>query len=266
MKIKSPPIWKDALALLSVRLVLTQLGLVVGALGLFLLWLRLPDASILEVIGSALLAVLVVGVAGLAECRLIFSLACRPLTPGRLVRGTLFLFVGVALWFVWRAWLAHLSSHDPVRAGYLNSQAPHRLRYLLTFEHILLWLGWMWSALQWIGAGFIAALVFPFVAGGRPFRAALFILRSLSFWFTLLVGVTVATLFTGALMAWTSLHGLLAETFSLVLRLTIAALFDGYVACLLLVTLAVCVRRADAYYATPAGGPDDSQPRTVEAP
>ena len=64
MTMKPPPIWRDALALLSVRLVLAQLGLVTGVFLLFMLWLRLPDASTLEVAASALLALLIVAGAG----------------------------------------------------------------------------------------------------------------------------------------------------------------------------------------------------------
>ena len=106
MTMKSPPIWRDALALLSVRLVLAQLGLVTGLFLFFVLWLRLPDASILEVAGSGVLALLIVAAAGLGESRLILSLAGRTLTRGRFVRGTLLLLLGVALWFAWSAWLA----------------------------------------------------------------------------------------------------------------------------------------------------------------
>jgi hypothetical protein len=266
MTMKPPPIWRDALAVLSVRLVLAQLGLVTGLFLFFMLWLRLPDASILEVAGSGLLALLIVAAAGLGESRLILGLSGRPLTRGRFIRGTLLLLVGIVLWFAWSAWLAHVSSNDPLRAGYLNSKAPHQLRHLITFEHILLWLGWMWSAIKWLGAGLLASIIVPLVAGGHPIQAALVAVRSRSFWLTLLVGTIVATLITGALMAWLPLQGLWAEMFSLVLRLTVAVLFDGIIACWLLATLAVCVRRADAGYATPEGGPDDSQPRTVETP
>jgi hypothetical protein len=263
---KSPPIWKDALSLVSVRLVLAQLGLVAGVFGFFLLWLRMPDSSMLEVAGSGLLALLVVAAGGLGESRLILGLVGRPPKLSRFVRGALLLFLGVALWFAWSGWLAHVSRSDPMRAGYLNSRVPHQLRNLLTYEHTLLWLGWMWGTIKWLGGGLLATLIFPLVAGGRPLRAALIIVRSPSFWFTLLVGTTAATLFTGALMAWMPLHGLWAEMISLGLRLTVAALFDGIIACWLLGTLAVCVRRADFGYATSAGGPDDSQPRTVETP
>jgi hypothetical protein len=233
MTMKPPPIWRDALALVSVRLILAQLGLVAGVFLFFLLWLRLPDASILEVAGSALLAVFVVTAAG---------------------------------WFAWSAWLAHVSSNDPLRAGYLNSKAPHQLRHLLTFEHILLWLGWMWSTIKWLGGGLLASVIVPLIAGRRPLQAALVAVRSVSFWLSLFVGTIVATLITGALMAWMPLHGLWPEMFSLGLRLVVATVFDGIIACWLLATLAACVRRADAGYATPAGGPDDSQPRTAETP
>ena len=48
MTMKSPPVWKDALAVVSARLVLSQLGLVAGVFGFFLLWLRMPDASVVR--------------------------------------------------------------------------------------------------------------------------------------------------------------------------------------------------------------------------
>jgi len=266
MTMKPPPIWRDALALLSGRVVLAQLGLVTGLFLSFMLWLRLPDASILEVVCSGLLALLIVASTGLGESWLILGLAGRPRTWGRFIRGTLLLLVGVVLWIAWSVWLAHVSNDDPLRAGYLNSKAPHQLRRLLTYEHILLWLGWMWTTLKWLGGGLLASIIVPLVASRRPLRAALIAVRSLSFWLTLLAGTMFATLMTGALMAWLPLRGLWAEIFSLVLRLAVVVLLDGMIACWLLATLAVCVRRADAGYATPAGRPDDSQPQTVDTP
>ena len=270
MTLKSPPVsnpvWKDALALVSVQLVLAQLGLVAGVFGFLLLWLRMPDASALEVTGSALLAVLVIGFAGWGESRLILHLAGRPLSRRRLVFGMLWLLLVVALWFAWSAWLMHESSLDPLRAGYLNSRVPHQLRNLFTYEHLLLGLGWMWCALKWLGAGLLAALAFPRIAGGRPQQAALNIVRSASFWGTLVLGSTAGTALTGALMSWKPVRGLWAEMFSLGLRLLLAALLDGVVACWLLAILAICTRRANSDYATPAGGPEDSQPRTADIP
>jgi MFS family permease len=266
MTMKSTPAWKDALALLSVRLVAWQLGLVAGVFALFAAWLRMPDASVLEVVGSGLLALLIVALASLGEGRLILHLAGRASTPARLIRGALSVIAGTILWFAWSALITHFSVSDELRAGYLNSRAPHQLRHLLTFQHILLWLGWIWNTIQWIGAGFIAVFIFAMTASARPLRAAFCTLRSVWFWLTLLLGTIVATLFSGALMAWLPLHGLWPEMFSLGVRLAIVVLFDGIVSCLFLATLASCARRADEGHAMSAGGPDVSQPRTVEAP
>ena len=90
MTVKLAPVWKDALTLLSGRIVAAQLGLVALVFGFFLLWLRVPDASVPEVAGSALLALLIVVVASLGESRLMLHLGRRPFTLARLVRGSAF--------------------------------------------------------------------------------------------------------------------------------------------------------------------------------
>ncbi len=68
MTVRSTPVWREALTLLNIRFVLAQLGVAVGVLGSFLVWVRLPDASVPEVAGSFLLALLVVAAAGIGEC------------------------------------------------------------------------------------------------------------------------------------------------------------------------------------------------------
>jgi hypothetical protein len=112
----------------------------------------------------------------------------------------------------------------------------------------------------------IAAIVFAVTATGRPLRAAIVAMRSLSFWLVLLVGAVIAVLVTNGLMAWLPLHGLWPEVFSLVVRLSLVVVFDAIVVCWFLATLAVCMRRTDAAYLASAGTPDASQPRTVEEP
>jgi hypothetical protein len=71
---------------------------------------------------------------------------------------------------------------------------------------------------------------------------------------------------TASLIEWTPGHGLRIEMMGLVIRLAVAALIVAGIACLLLAMVAACVRQTDALYATSAGTPAESQPRTADNP
>jgi hypothetical protein len=265
MKPHYASVLRRAFALMSVRLVLQQIGLAVLVFLLYALWLRVPDASVLDVAGSVCLALIVILAAGAGESMLMLRLADRPRTAGRRLRGTLLLLAGTALWFGWSALLEHLrgdyNSNDNLWAGYLNSRLPHQLRNVFTYQHILLWLGWMWTALLWIGAGIVAAFVFAGTVSTRPSRAA--------YWCFVVLVATAASVFSGAVLGWTPGHGLRVEMMSLVVRLTTVVLVDAVVVCLGLAMLAAFARESDepgVAQSTVAGTPDDSQPRTAEAP
>jgi hypothetical protein len=273
MKPRSSSVLRSAFALMSARLVLEQAGLAVLVFLLYALWLRVPDASGLDVMGSVCLAVIVVLTAGAGESMLTLRLADRPRTPGRLLRGTLLLLAGAALWLGWGALLGHFrgdyNSNDNLWAGYLNSRFPHQMRNVFTYQHLLLWLGWMWAALLWVGAGIIAAMVFAGTASARPVRVVLRALRSIVYWCVVVLVATAASIFSDAILGWTPGHGLRVEMMSLALRLTAVVLVDAVVVCLVLAMLAAFVRQSDesdAAHLTVAGTPDDSQPRTAEAP
>jgi len=267
----SRSVLRDALSLVTVRFVAEQLGLALLVFGLFVVWLRVPDETLLELAASAALGLVVLAVAGLGEGLLILRIAGREITPGRLIRGALLVLAAAAIWFLWAGWIGHQVWDDPMRAGYLNSRLPRGLRHFFPFERLLLYLGWMWGVVAWIGAGVLAAVVFVMTAGEWRSRAGSIALRSPSFWLTVVVGMGVAAVASSALMHWTLVHGLRLELISLGLRLTAAVMVRAVVACWLLATVAVYVRRADAAYpapeaATSGGGPEESQPRTAEAP
>jgi hypothetical protein len=266
MTARSPSVLRPALTLFSIRLVLEQIGLALLVFLLYVVWLRMPDASVLEVIGSAALALVILAVAGAGESVLILRLADHPRTPSRLLRGTLLLLAGVALWFAWSALLDRLDANDFLYAGYWNSRFPHSLRNFFSFEHILVWLQWLWAILQWIGAGIITLFVFAATASTRPLRAALRGLRSVTYWVTVVIGIACATVLTASLIDWTPGHGLRIEMMSLVARLAVAVFIVAGIACLLLAVVAACVRQTDALYAAPAGTPAESQPRTADNP
>ena len=270
MTARPPSMLRGALSLLSVRLVLAQIGLALLAFLLYVAWLRMPDASALEVIGSFLLALIALAIAGAGESALMLHLAGRARTPGRLLRGTLLLLAGVALWFAWSALMGHFrgdyNQNDGTLAGYLNSRLPHSFRYVFTYERILSSIVWTWELLRWIVSGVIATFVFSLTVSLRPMRAVAILLRSVGYWCVVVLVSLGTTLLTALLMRWTPGHGLRVELASLVLRLCVAVLADGAAVCLLLATLAVFTRRTDALYATPAGTPDESQPRTAGNP
>lgn len=261
---------RSALALVSPRLVATQIGLAVLVFAFSVLWLRVPDASLVDVAGTVLLAIFILALAGGGEASLMLRLCGRPVTALRLLRGGVLMLLGVALWLGWSLWMGHLSANDWAWAGYLNSRAPHQLRNVFSYFHLHSFFEALWSTLRWFAAGVLGAFVFAATAGTRPLRALGTIFRSLSYWLCLLVGVIAAVEVTGLVMGWTPGHGLAVETFSLVLRLGGVVIFDALVVCLLLSVLAACVLRSDGYetgsYETPVGTPEDSQPRTVPTP
>jgi hypothetical protein len=270
---RPPSAIRAALALLSVRLVLQQIGLALVVFALSFAWLRIPDASALDVAASALLALLVLAIAGAGESTLILHLADHPRTLARLLRGTLLLLAAAVLWFGWSTLLGHLrgdyNQNDNTLAGYLNSRFPQALRYFFTYDHILRWIGWAWNLLGWIVAGVIAAFVFAWTASLRPMRAVAMLLRSVGYWCVVVLVSVGTTLLTTSLMQWTPGHGLRVEMLSLLLRLGVTVVADAAALCLLLATLAACVRRADvnaAPYNASAGTPDESQPRTADNP
>jgi hypothetical protein len=257
---------RDALGLISLRLLLRQMGLGLLVFALCVVWLRMPDASALEVTGSAVLALVILAVAGMGESALVLRICGRASTPRTLLRGAALLLAGVALWLIWGALLDRLHGNDSLRAGYLNSRLPHSMRYFFTYERIALWLRWMWTALDWIGAGVITLFAFCMTASVQPMRAMARALGSIAYWIAMLVGVAAATFVTGLLMQWTPGNGLRVEMLSLMLRLCAAVLVDVAVVCLLLAILAAIVQRSDALYSKPTGTPDESQPRTSGIP
>jgi hypothetical protein len=187
------------------------------------------------VIGSSLLGLIVVAVAGGGETAIVLRLTGRERTRGLLLRGALWMLLGAALWLAWGALLARAhgsyNQNDVQWAGYLNSRVPHALRNIFSYAHILLWIQWLGMAVAWAGTGAIAIPVFAMMASQRPLRAMLRALRSVTYWITVVVVTIEANICTGALMGWTPGHGLRVETLSLLLRLGAAAILDALVAC-----------------------------------
>jgi dipeptide/tripeptide permease len=257
---------RTALDLMHVRIVAMQIALAAVVFTLAVVWLRLPDSSALDVIATVLLGLLLLAIASCGELAIMLRLCGRSAPRAAMVRGAPLVLAGVALWFAWIAVVGHLQANDPLLAGYFNSRFPASLRNVFSYPHVYMSLEWTASALKWIGAGVLAVVVCSAAASTHPASAMRCALRSATYWISLLVGSLAAPFLTGLLMNWTPGHGLRIETVSLVLRLSTATILDAVIAVFVLAVLAVCMVQSDSTYATPAGGPDASQPRTTETP
>jgi hypothetical protein len=269
MTARTTPVWRRALPLFSARLVLGQIELFGLVFLLFAAWLRVPDASALDVVATVLLGLLIVAVAGCVESFVFLRLCGRERNMRPLLLGTLWLIAAVALWFGWSALITSIRGNDFQRAAYWNSRLPHQLRYFFTFERIAQWLGWMWNTITSIVAGLLVLAAASATCSTKPLRAITAALRSFTYWLVLFVDAFAATTLTSSLINWTPSHGLREEMLSLILRLGAAILFDAIALSLLLAVIAACCRSvADnaAAQSTPAGTPDLSQPRTAGNP
>ncbi len=266
MTVTKPSIWGTAKTLWSVRLVLKQAGLALTVFLMSLVWIRLPDASVMDVIGTAILAVLIVLIAGTGESRIILRLCGKTHEPRRLLAGTAALLVGVAMWVGWSAWIDHLTGGNFQLGGYLNSRFPHGMRNFFSYAHIETWLSWVEMAAVWVGAGALGLAVVAVTASARPLRAMAVGFRSMSYWVVVIVGASGAAILTTSLLQWVPGRTLRVEMISLIARLAAVILVDVSVAASVLAISAACVRRGDAAYETPVGTPDASQERTAEIP
>jgi hypothetical protein len=253
--------FRSALALFDVRFLLQQIALALGLFVLGVLWLRIPDANIFDIIGTIILALAIIALAGGGESFLLLRLTGKAPTRAKLLRGTLILIAAVILWFGWSAAINHLQAGNALRAGYENSRFSHSWRNVFSYRHIYLWLGWLDSILEWAGTGVIVLFAFCGLAATHPLRAMSRSFRSGTYWVALLVGVFFATAITSSLVNWTPGHGARIELLSLILRLSLAVLVVAAIVSFLLTLLAVCIHQA-----TPAGAPEASQPLTTGKP
>jgi hypothetical protein len=258
-------ILRSARTYMTVRFVLLQLGLILIVSLLFAAWLRIPDSGILAVIGTVLLASLIPVLALGGEASLLRRLALS--ARGGLIPGAVALLIAVALWLAWSTWLDHLSAYDFTRAaGYANSRFPHSLRNLFSFENLLRWLGWIWLALKWLGAGLLLAIAVPFSQASRPVLAGLRVVFSFSYWMILALTAIIVTSITQGLVEWTPGHGLRVEAISLVLRLGTVAIIDVALICFVLAAITAIVVRLEGRHEIPGGTPEINQPRSVDIP
>jgi len=240
-------ILRRARGLLRLRLLLQQFGLAAIVGILFVLWLRVPDANILEETLSLIMA-LVIAILALGGESFLLLQTC-PISYSdariRIQIGAVALAVSLLLWFAWGALLDHWSANSSLLAGYLNSRASAYYRNFLSYNHLYDWLEDTWLVLRWFATGLLLAASLALLLAFHRGRAALRLTFSFTYWIVFALAVVVGSHLTHALLRWTPGHGLPVESISLALRLGTVILIDLILIYLLFTTAIAVIERME---------------------
>jgi hypothetical protein len=213
-----------------------------AALGV--LWLQIPDSHVWEFAFSILYAC---GFLALFFWLYswIFKSMLKPAEEERWwLRWILLTAVIVACWLL-QTPIDRLVDHRELYAGYWTSRLPYWLRWLRTYEHLVVLQNWIYLSLRLIVAGLL--LPVAVVAGASRLsdgaRGIFGVWSRWWYWVTALGCGWLAFAVSGKLMDWTPGHGLTGESLSLLLRLGFAFTLDVLLVCFVLQVIVVGMRR-----------------------
>jgi hypothetical protein len=236
--------WREALRMLRVRLVAGVWAgtLVLAALGV--LWLQIPDSHVWEFVFSILFACGFVGLFFWFYAW-VFKGMLKPAEEERWWLQWILLAAVVVAWWLLQMPIDRLVEHRELYAGYWTSRLPHGLRWLRTYEHLVLLQDWIYFSLRLIVTGLL--LPVAVVAGASRLRdgaGRIFgVWSRWWYWVAALVCGWIAFAVSIKLMDWTPGHGLAGEILSLLVRLGFVFTLDVLFACFVLAVIVVGLRR-----------------------
>ena len=241
---------RAAWQLVTARFVLLQAGVGLLAFVLFAGWLRVPDATVAEVVLSALVAVvLVAGVCG-SEAVLLLRLAGTGATRRAVTAGAAAVLAASLLLVPLSLLLARGSAGDALRAGYLNSQLPAGLRHVFSYSHVLTLLDQGWDSLFWAGAIVCAMGAVAVTVARWPLRALGRMVGSFTAWVVLTVATVAGSegtlLLVGWMPRWVVRSGLGVQGTSVAVRLMAVVVLDVLLFCISVALLVAVAQRSDA--------------------
>jgi hypothetical protein len=216
--------------------------LVLVALGM--LWLQIPDSHVWEFIVSILFAC---GLLALFFwfCSWVFKKILKPSEEERWWLRWVMLAALIVAWWLLQIPIDKLVEHRALYAGYWTSRLPQWLRWLRTYEYLVLLQTWMYFSVRLIVTGLL--LPVAVVAGASRLRGSsgqIFgVWSRWWYWVAALVCGWIAFAISGKLMGWTPGHGLMREMLSLLIRLGLVFTVDVLLACFVLAVAVVGLRR-----------------------
>jgi len=236
--------WREAFRMMRMQLVFEiWIGtLVLVVLGV--LWLQIPDSHVWEFVFSILFACGFVALSFWC-CSWVFKRMLKPIEEERWwLQWILLATVVVAGWLLQMP-IDRLVEHRELYAGYWTSRLPHWLRWLRTYEHLVILQEWVYFSLRLIVVGLL--LPVAVVAGASRIRGNARRIFGLWtkwwYWVAALVCGWIAFALSGKLMNWTPGHSLMSEILSLLVRLGVVFTLDVLLVCFVLAVIVVGLRR-----------------------
>ncbi len=220
---------RDALRRISVRLVLLQCFGHLLLLAAGLLWLRIPDSHVWELVLSVAVGAVIVA-AFLALYAYTAQSIRRPSERQRLWLGSLILLVWFALAAFALRLAGHLGDHISERAGFWNSRFGPSLRTVVTYNRLVTWQQDAITILLWI---VLPALILPGVVESVANRrwtnylASVFaVIRNWRHWIAAALAGGLLLWITPRLVNWHPLDSVSGELVSAALRLPLVFFVD----------------------------------------
>ena len=220
-----------------------------AALLLGLVWLKIPDSHVWQLVVSVLLGALVVGGFLLLQVFSIQGLR-RAVKPLRLWLASLLLVAWLLLFALLVRLAGHLNDHISERAGFWNSRFGPHLRNMFSYNRLVSWQTDLVSLLLWI---ILPALFLPWivesvsnVSWARLPGHAGRLLRDWRHWLAMVVIGGLLLWITPTLLYWHPVDSIGGEIVSALFRLPLVFLVDVGLLLFLLAIEAELLARLDA--------------------
>ena len=236
--------WHEALQMLRIRQVASVWAGTLALAALGVLWLQIPDSHVWEFVFSILLACGLL-VAFFWFYSGVFKRMLKPAKEERWWLQWILLAAVVIAWWLLKMPIDRLVEHRGLYAGYWTSRLPHGLRWLRTYEHLVLLQDWIYFSLRLVVTGLL--LPVAVVVGASRLRdgaGRIFGVWSRWWYWVAALGCGwIAFAVSGKLMDWTPGHGLAGEILSLLVRLGFVFTLDVLLAYFVLAVIVVGLRR-----------------------
>lgn len=239
--------WLEAFRMIRVRAAAEAWVGTLALAVLGVLWLQIPDSHVWQFLFAVTSACGLIALFLWFYCR-VFERAVKPEREGQWWLRWALLIVAIVLWRLLQMPIDKLMDHRELYAGYWTSRIPHSLRWLRTYEHLVLLQGWIYFSLRLVLTGLLLPIVI--VAGakgvGGSGRQIASVWSRWWYWAGALACGWITFAVSGKVLDWSPGEGLSTELVSLLLRLGFVFTLDIVLAYFVVQLVVVGLQRSGA--------------------